>query len=440
MNINLVDIPRYYTAFAEWLGCIVAIVMLPKRLSIKKLIPVCALFLVIQIVFLEATDDVPLVMWLPCMGFALALMYFFLYICCADNTNIGYSCAHGFIWAEFTASFEWQLYYYFIYSRGYESLAIGISFLVGIDVLLALVMVGIHRHLFHGEIIVVSKYETMSVAMIVVLAFAFSNISFWHADTPFSAQIERDIFWTRTLVDLCGLIIIYMYHMSRKETRMENEISTIRHVLDLQYYQYQKYRESIDVIHYKYHDLKHQIQGLRTPMTQEEREKWIDELEQDLSIYESDVQTGNAVLDTVLTGKMLYCQQHQIELTCVVDGTLLDFVRVKDLCAIFGNALDNAIESVQKLDHPEERLIHLTVSEQKGFVFIVVENYCAVPPHFIEGLPRTTKQEAHKHGFGIKSIQYTVKQYEGSVQVEYKNNWFELKILLPMRQQAASHG
>ncbi|MGN0298822.1 MAG: ATP-binding protein [Lachnospiraceae bacterium] len=439
MKVELTDIPRYYTAVAEWLGCIITIGMMPKRFSVKKFILISIIFLVLQIILLESTKNVPLWLWLPCMLLAVAMMYSFIYISSDANLRqVGYCCMHGFIWAEFTASFEWQLYYYFILDRGYDCFWLGIFFLVVMDGILAIITGMINKKIFHGEVMKLSKYELFSAVMITVLVFAFSNISFLYPDTPFSAQIEHDIFWTRTLVDLCGLVIMYMYHMSRLEMRMEHEVNAIRNALDMQYHQYKQYKESIEVINYKYHDLKHQIQGLRTQMSQEERDKWLDEMEHDLLIYESNVQTGNAVLDTLLTGKNMYCQQHNIELTSVVDGTLLKFMNSRDLCSIFGNALDNAIESVSKLNNSEERLIHLTVSSKKGFVLILFENYCKVPPSFVKGMPKTTKKDSKNHGFGLKSIQYTVKKYNGMVKVDYKKNWFELKILIPMEQETQS--
>ena len=68
--------------------------------------------------------------------------------------------------------------------------------------------------------------------------------------------------------------------------------------------------------------------------------------------------------------------KNHIQITCVADGKLLDHMHVTDICSIFGNALDNAIEHVILIPDSEKRLIHLTVSAQKGFVFIKIENYC----------------------------------------------------------------
>ena len=38
------------------------------------------------------------------------------------------------------------------------------------------------------------------------------------------------------------------------------------------------------------------------------------------------------------------------------------------------------------------------------------------------------------HGYGLKSIRYTVNKYDGAVSIDTKENWFDLKILIPMRE------
>ena len=55
---------------------------------------------------------------------------------------------------------------------------------------------------------------------------------------------------------------------------------------------------------------------------------------------------------------------------------MLDFMDVMDICSIFGNALDNAIECEMKIPEKEKRLIHVTVSRQKAFLSLRFENYC----------------------------------------------------------------
>ena len=155
-------------------------------------------------------------------------------------------------------------------------------------------------------------------------------------------------------------------------------------------------------------------------------------MEAELRAYEAQNKTGNQVLDTVLTGKSLTCQQRGIRLTYVADGAALDFLDEMDLCTLFGNALDNAIESVERLPDLDRRLIHLTVARQKGFVQIRVENIFEGTLRFEGDLPVTTKEDKRSHGYGLKSIRATAEKYDGSVTIRTRENWFELRVLFPL--------
>ena len=101
-----------------------------------------------------------------------------------------------------------------------------------------------------------------------------------------------------------------------------------------------------------------------------------------------------------------------------------------DISVLFGNILDNAIEGTSKIENADKRLIHLSLSKQKSFVRIRVENCCEDDIRFVNGLP-TTKKDARYHGYGMKSIQSIVEKYDGSMAVKVVDGWFELRILLP---------
>jgi sensor histidine kinase regulating citrate/malate metabolism len=115
-------------------------------------------------------------------------------------------------------------------------------------------------------------------------------------------------------------------------------------------------------------------------------------MERAISVFESQNKTGNSVLDTVLTGKSLQCGEYNINFTCVADGTLLDFMEALDICSIFGNALDNAIESVKELADSEKRLIRVAVFSQNDFLMLRIENYYEGNLQFEDDLPLTTKK------------------------------------------------
>ena len=153
----------------------------------------------------------------------------------------------------------------------------------------------------------------------------------------------------------------------------------------------------------------------------EKRNAVLDNMEQEIKAYEAQNDTGNKVLDTVLTGKSLTCRTKNIQLTCVADGTALDFMDVMDISNLFGNALDNAIESTDKITDPERRLIH-------------IENCFDGELKFEKGLPVTTKKDVLYHGFGVKSIQNAAAKYGGTATITTRDGWFELRVLIPLGQ------
>jgi sensor histidine kinase regulating citrate/malate metabolism len=275
--------------------------------------------------------------------------------------------------------------------------------------------------------------EMFSALVIGIAAFAISNISYVYRNTPFSVRFNSEIFLVRTMVNLGGLAILYAHYIQCLELRIKRELDTIQVVLQNHYAQYKLSHENIEFLNRKYHDLKNQIMIIRTEKNQDKQADYFNELEENIRIYESQYRTGNSVLDTVLTGKGLCCVNRGIEITCVANGKLLEFMNAMDICTIFGNALDNAIEHEMNIDDPQKRLIHVFLSSRSRFLLLRIENYFEGSlGEMADGIPATTKKDSNYHGYGLKSIRYSIKKYGGSLTIKQKKNWFELTILIPI--------
>ena len=195
--------------------------------------------------------------------------------------------------------------------------------------------------------------------------------------------------------------------------------------------QYEMSRENIEAINIKCHDLKHQIRALAAGGTVDGRV--LDEISGEVGVYDSVVKSGNDALDTILTEKSLYCEKHGITLSCIADGRALDFVEPTDLYSFFGNALDNAIEAVERLDDPERRSIGLVVRRTGDMVSVHVENYFDGQVSFGgEGLPQTHKADEANHGFGTRSMRMIAEGLGGSLACKIQGDVFHLDALLPV--------
>lgn len=428
------DIPKLYTALAEWLSCLVFVLLLNRRWSKPATVAIMAASLAVLGVLQYWIGIVPVALWIPGMVIAFLVMYGTMLFCCKEPAaDIGYYWAIAFMFAEFAASLEWQFYSFYSKCLGDSPWAQAVFLLVFYGLTFWMVYVLQKKRLSGVKSFHVTRKEVVSAGVIAVGAFLISNISYVDPNTPLSGQSGAEIFYIRTLVDLAGGVMLIAQQDRWRDMQTRVELDSINSLLQRQYDQYRQSRENIEAINRKYHDLKHQIGVIRLESSAEKREEYLNQLESGIEGIGPMQKTGSGVLDTILFSKQLYCAKHQITITSVVDGARLGFMDVMDICSIFGNALDNAIEGVLKLEDKEKRLIRMAVYAQNNFLMIRVENYFEGALQMEDGEYKTTKKDKDYHGYGIKSIRFTAEKYGGSVSIEAKDNWFYLRVLLPIQ-------
>ncbi len=274
-----------------------------------------------------------------------------------------------------------------------------------------------------GEVILLLVGMLLYVNVFQNLFDVFSN---GMGDKAYTVYVLFDMLASLFLLSLqCAIV--------RRENA-EQQSAVLRQLLQRQRRQMEISRETIELINIKCHDIKHQISRLSGRITPGEAEN----LTRLVDIYDGMAQTGSEALDVLLAEKSLLCGQRGIRFECMADGARLSFMDPGDVYALFGNAMDNAIEAVEKLaDDGGERTIALRVGERKGMLLIHIENPCTGELTYEGGLPRTTKGDTRYHGFGMKSIRMIAGKYGGSMSAGAKDGLFTLNILLPIPDEKA---
>ncbi len=441
MSGTVVNTPGYYYAISYWLSASVMIfVQGCGKIDLwKYLYSVLSFISIFTVMFF--TDGIKQIFFMPLMICVFGLML--LYMRMAGELpwrETGFYCAKAFINAEFAASLCWQIHYF--YTGDFSGLMKGTSeqtawrllHMVVIYAVMYILVYLIERYLKKDiEELQITRRELLVVYFVVIVVYCISNVSYVDVKSIFSGGTAMDVFIIRTLADLSGMAVLYAYHIQVKEIQMRFEKDTLQNITNMQYQNYKLSKESIDIVNQKYHDLKHQINLLKTGADTEKAGEYLEQMEREIKIYETQNKTGNKVLDTILTSKSMHCQRHGIELKFMGEGQLLNFMEDMDISALFGNMLDNAIESVVKIKDRQKRLISIHVIQERQFIRIRTENYCEEDVQFQDGLPVTTKKDKRFHGYGTKSIKKIVEKYGGSVMAGKTDNWFELKILIPMK-------
>ena len=431
---DLMNTPGYYYAIAYTLSVLVIIYTQEHRVGKWKILISNIVQFVLLMLFMQWTHGVSRTLFIPAMAVIITVLLLHIYYCCRFSwREAGFYLVKAFINGEFAASFCWQFYYYICEKMNTHIPTWQIANLVVVYAAIFAVLYLMEKSLQKDmDELHITKRELMVVVVIAAAVFAVSNLSFLDQKGLFSGRLVMDIFIIRTLVDLSGMAVLYAYHIQVKEVQLRFEKNTLHNIMDMQYQNYQLSKESMDMVNQKYHDLKHQITLLKAEADSGKSIRYLEKMENEIKVYETQNKTGNQVLDAVLTNKALLCQNEGIELKFMIDGAQLVFMKDMDISALFGNMLDNAIESVRKQENQEKRLIGLYVSQEKQFLRIRTENYCDEKLEFRNGLPITTKEDKHLHGYGMKSIRTIVEKYGGSAMASQKNNWFELKILIPV--------
>lgn len=251
----------------------------------------------------------------------------------------------------------------------------------------------------------------------------------------YQSAFERRVSAFDTLAWLSGVLVcvfmlviqysvIHLMVRSREKSTLENMLRSSE-----RYYELSK--EHIAIINRKCHDLKHQLRALENA-SDSERDEYIREARRSMDFYSHLVYTDNEALNTILAEKGLFCQEKGIDFSCAVDEVDLSFIRLPDLYALLGNAIDNAIEYVETIEDPRLKSVSVRIEKKGMFIGIQVTNPYSGAAIAPGELPGTHKDDPLYHGFGLKSIRYLSEKYGGTMEISTDGGLFALQVLLPI--------
>ena len=139
--------------------------------------------------------------------------------------------------------------------------------------------------------------------------------------------------------------------------------------------------------------------------------------------------TGNGIVDAILNEKQKAANSTNTNI--VFDGMIpQNIFTPTDLCVIFGNTLDNAIEACEKLPHSQEKTISVSVRCVGGIAFISITNPVEKKVVVNNNTIQTTKKNRAEHGFGLYSLGKIAKKYSGEMNIVSEDK--QITVMLDM--------
>ena len=218
--------------------------------------------------------------------------------------------------------------------------------------------------------------------------------------------------------------------------RKELALLRMEHQMKAQVREFESRRLSDAQARRVYHDLSKQLSVLEGMAAEEAAgqagAQYLKEMIRETEGVTPHIHTGNTVLDTLLSQKEAECREKGIALECMVDFRRGEFIRYADIVTMFANALDNAIEAVEKLS-PEKRRITLSAGEIGGHLIVKCRNpYEGARTRKQDGLFATSKADPGLHGVGLGNLKRIVETYQGVLQIEDTGGDFLVEWMLPL--------
>ena len=239
--------------------------------------------------------------------------------------------------------------------------------------------------------------------------------------------------FTVLLMIASSIMLLIVIGKIVKDDKLKLEYELINERINLSHKNYENMIQAQEKLRYVYHDLKNHMICMKSYDTKEEIISYINNLEFQINDFENLRNTGNKTLDIILNDKIHLCKKYNIEFEDSINISKLNFIKENDICAIFANALDNAIEACININDEIEKRIEVKATYINGFAVIKFINTKINDIKFTGDRIKTSKEDNKIHGIGLASIKYIVNKYDGEVIVNYSENEFILKIMIPIK-------
>lgn len=137
--------------------------------------------------------------------------------------------------------------------------------------------------------------------------------------------------------------------------------------------------------------------------------------------------SGNNIIDSLLSDKENYVKDSNINI--IFEGIIPECaIKPVELCIIFGNILDNAIESCQNINNSDLKEIKISSIQKQSYLFISITNPVNETVIIDNNNISTTKGNTELHGIGLYSVKQVLNNYHGHLHLSCKDKIFTTEI------------
>ena len=242
------------------------------------------------------------------------------------------------------------------------------------------------------------------------------------------------------MIPLLSIFFPILFLMNRYRSVLRDKTVYQQTYLDAELAYVDQYKKTQTQTRAFRHDMINQLSLLDMLMNEGKTAEAKEQLEQllgEIKDLSPKYVTGDQMLDCIVAMKAAKMEELGIRFTVdgVVDGGL--HMKPMDVCSVFANALDNAIEAVTNLKEQEDRWVDLQIKRTGQFFVIRISNGTEQKVNLkklFEG-GYTSKKDSEHHGFGLANIRSAVERYDGLVKAESEEKRFSLSVMIARQRE-----
>ena len=185
------------------------------------------------------------------------------------------------------------------------------------------------------------------------------------------------------------------------------------------------------------HDIKNNLALTQMMLEKgniDEAKEHIADMLGNVSSFSPEYVTGDEMLEIIVFMKADKMKEKNIKFTLdgVVDGGLN--IKAMDMCSIFANALDNAIEAASYCEDP---YINFSIKRTDKFFILKITNSAkgkVDTGKLLSTSGYTSKKDKDHHGFGLMNVRRAVENCNGIIKAESDDSSFTLSVMMPREQ------
>lgn len=240
----------------------------------------------------------------------------------------------------------------------------------------------------------------------------------------------QEVYLTISSIVLVLFIILaslFMYMIySKKQLEIENKFTS--KCIELQKLYYEKMIDKDENLRRFRHDITKHI-GVMHTLCNNNNMKELKEYINTMGVKYVEnaiiqVNTGNLIADYFINQTIIELKKDG-DVKFELIGRFPHELKVSnsDLCILFGNAMENALEALKKVK--EDRNLVIVIKNIQNHLFLSIANSVsdAENINFV-----TTKTDKKYHGYGIRNMIKVIKYYNGDIKFDIKKSMFVVDI------------